>query len=237
MKQIYHVYNRGVEKRNIFFDENDYCRFAHDLFEFNDVKNSKYTYRSFKKNQIEDDNQLGGVGNPHIEEGEGKRELLVNIIAFCLMPNHFHLLLMPMKDDGITLFMKKIGGGYANYFNDKYNRSGVLFQGRYKKVLVENSNHFEYLGFYIHCNPLDLRFPEWRKGKVENGREAFSYLENYKWSSFPSYLGHNNYQSVTQRELLQHSDGPLGYREYFQNWLNNFNDYRDLINSKNLNLE
>lgn len=104
-------------------------------------------------------------------------------------------------------------------------------------MLVEKPEHFEYLGFYIHCNPLDLKFPEWRVGVIEDSKEAFDYLKNYKWSSFPSYLGRNNYQSVTQRELLQHRDGPLGYREYFQNWLDDFSNYRDLITSKSLNLE
>jgi len=233
MEQIYHVYNRGVDKRNVFLNDEDYYRFIHDLFEFNDVSLASSNFgRSV--------NQLMGVQHPSIGE-EGKlrkrRDFLVNIIAFCLMPNHYHLLLRPVKDNGMILFMKKLGGGYTNYFNEKCKRSGVLFQGRYKKVLVENPNHFEYLGFYIHCNSLDLKYPEWRDGKISDAEEAMEYLKNYKWSSLPDYLGENKFTSVTQRELLQHQEGPLGYRSQLQKWLGDLERNKKFLIDKTLTLE
>ena len=239
MEQIYHVYNRGVDRRNVFLNDEDYYRFIHDLFEFNDVLSTDNNFgRIF--------NQLRDVQHPSIEKhpliGEERklrkrRDFLVEIIAFCLMPNHYHLLLRPVKDNGIILFMKKMGGGYTNYFNEKYKRSGALFQGRYKKVLVENPNHFEYLGFYTHCNSLDLKYPEWRDGKISNAKEAMEYLENYRWSSLPDYLGKKNFPSVTQRELLQHQEGPLGYKNQLQEWLSDLERNKKFLIDKTLTLE
>lgn len=102
------------------------------------------------------------------------------------MPNHYHLLLRPKFDDSLTKFMKKLNIGYAKYFNEKYKRSGALFEGRYKSVLVVDKSHFIHLPYYIHLNPLDLKFPEWRNREIKNYKEAMKFLENYRWSSFPA---------------------------------------------------
>src|SRR3990167_8816326 len=109
---FYHIYNRGVEKRKIFLNNDDHFRFIHDLFEFNDeayAQNIYYKLPSMKLYEVE----------PH---KVSKRKLLVEIIAFCLMPNHFHLFLRQNADNGIARFMQKLGTGYAMYFNQKYNR-------------------------------------------------------------------------------------------------------------------
>lgn len=117
-------------------------------------------------------------------DGKEHRELLVNIHAFCLMPNHYHLLLTERIDGGISKFMKKVNMGYAKYFNQKYERKGALFEGRYKSILVKNDAHFIYLPYYIHLNPLDLIMPGWRKNKIYDYKKAIQFLENYRWSSF-----------------------------------------------------
>src|SRR3989344_6026710 len=113
---FYHIYNRGVEKRKIFLDKDDHFRFIHDLFEFND---EAYALNIYYK--------LPSLTSYEVQPRKmSKRKLLVEIIAFCLMPNHFHLLLRQNADSGIVRFMQKLGTGYTMYFNQKYQRVGGL---------------------------------------------------------------------------------------------------------------
>lgn len=183
--EIYHVYNRGVEKRNIFLDDDDYFRFIHYLFHLND-KNSQGNL---------DREIMREIGTPSSKK---EREPLVEILAFALMPNHFHLILKQKEDGGIVKFMQKIGVGYAMSFNKKNKRVGPLFQGRFKAVLVEKDAHFMYLPHYIHLNPLDLL----NKGVPISLIEKMKFLKEYRWSSFPDYIGIKNFPSVTRRDFL-----------------------------------
>lgn len=212
---IYHVLSRGVDKRQIFMDDKDRYRFIHDLFEFNDQNPSNTASHHFYK-------QYGDLRSRHIgRQTERKpRKLLVDILAFCLMPNHYHLLIAPKVEDGMVRFMRKMNIGYAKYFNEKYERSGALFEGRYKSVLVANQAHFIHLPYYIHLNPLDMAAPEWRERKINNFNKALDFLNKYKWSSHLDYLGKNNFPSVTQREfLLEVFDGQKGYEKSLKSWL------------------
>mgnify|MGYP001597938512 CR=1 FL=1 len=207
--EIYHIYNRGVEKRNIFMENADYFRFIHDLYEFNNEERVFNLGYHFKPKSI-------ATGLQYIKP----RKLLVEILAFALMPNHYHLLIRPKTDTATAEFMKKINGGYAHYFNKKHQRTGVLFQGKFKAVLLESNSHLMHMPFYIHCNPLDLVMPEWREGKLPNTKDALHFLENYRWSSFPDYIGKKNFPSVTSREfLLEMADGEQNYKKNFTKWL------------------
>ena len=224
--EIFHVLNRGVDKRKIFLDDRDYLRFIHDLFEFNDVNPALNIGRYLNGSQLND------LRNQSISRTP--RKLIVEILAFCLMPNHFHLLLRQRMEGGITKFMRKLGIGYANYFNQKYERTGTLFQGRYKAVLVNREVHFIHLPYYIHFNPLDLIMPEWRMGKIKNYKKAVKFLESYRWSSHLDYIGKKNFPSVTQREfLLKIFGGVENYRKVVKNWLKEI----DLVEIKRLTLE
>ena len=118
------------------------------------------------------------------------------------MPNHYHLLLSPAIENGVSLFMKKLNMGYAKYFNEKYERSGALWQGKYKKKLIERDAHFLYIPYYIHLNALDLSMPQWREGKIQNITQALKKLREYRWSSHLDYLGEKNFPSITEREFL-----------------------------------
>jgi len=218
MSQIYHVLSRGVDKRKIFLDDKDRFRFVHDLFEFNDeapVSNSSY---HFYRNSIV-------TARRYIDDKERKpRKLLVDIHAFCLMPNHYHLLLSPRAEKNVSRFMKKLNMGYSRYFNEKNERVGTLFEGRFKSVLVENQAHFIHLPYYIHLNPLDLMMPEWRERKIGNYKKAINFLESYRWSSHLDYMGQKNFSSVTQREfLLDVFGGNRGYKKSITNWLKELN--------------
>lgn len=209
--ELYHVINRGIEKRNIFLQERDYFRFIHDLFEFNDKEWVNTTFYQFKRSYDLEGRKL---------EKRRKRKLLVDILAFCLMPNHYHLLLTPRIQNGISKFMQKLNAGYVKYFNLKYERKGTLFEGRYKAVHVKNEAHFIHLPYYIHFNPLDLRHPEWRQRKLYNLKKAIEYLGTYRWSSHMDYLGKRNFPSVTNRSfLLNYFGGEKKYKSTLYNWL------------------
>jgi putative transposase len=211
--EIYHVYNRGVEKRSIFQDDTDKFRFIHDLFEFNDQNSTLNLWYRF--NKFNNSNEV----EPHYIERQ-PRERLVDILAFCLMPNHYHLLLQQRVPNGIVQFMQKLGTGYTIYFNKKYNRVGSLFQGRFKATHVNKDAHFIHLPFYIHLNPLDLIIPDWREREIKNYKKAMQFLEAYRWSSFLDYIGKKNFPSVTQREFLLHFfNGPNAYKSRTIAWL------------------
>lgn len=212
MVKIVHTLNRGVDKRKIFLDKQDHFRFIHDLFEFNDSDWVNNTFYHFHKNN--------DIASRYIAIERKPRKLLVDILAFCLMPNHYHLLLQPRVPNAIPQFMKKLNMGYAKYFNGKYERSGALFEGRYKSVVVTSEAHFVHLPYYIHFNPLDLAYPEWRNRKISNYKDAIAHLESYRWSSHLDYLGKKNFPSVTNREFLsQFFGGAEGYRDAIYKWL------------------
>ena len=211
-EQIYHIYNRGVEKRDIFLEENDYFRFIHDLFEFNDRASAEKTY--YRK--------LCEVGPHKVRKSHEnhERKLLIEILAFCLLPNHFHLLVRQKVDNGISKFVQKLGTGYSMYFNQKHKRVGPLFQGKFKAILVDKENHFIHLPFYIHLNPLDLIAPEWRNREIEDYQKALKFLKSYRWSSYLDYIGEKNFPSVTQRDfLLNFFGGQQNYKAQMEQWL------------------
>ncbi len=212
--EFYHLLNRGVDKRNIFLDKQDYYRFIHDLFEFNDTVSSRHNLGYFS--------QSGDVRRHQIEKPE-PRELLVQLHAFCLMPNHYHLLVTPLVENGISLFMKKLNSGYAKYFNEKNDRTGALFQGKYKSVPVVTDAHFMHIPYYIHFNPLDIKMYEWRERGMKNSKKAEKYLEKYRWSSHLDYMGVKNFPSVTQRETLL--DFLEGEKEYAKSSVKMLKDF------------
>ncbi len=213
--KIYHVFNRGVEKREVFLDTQDYARFIHSLFEFNDKALTINTHRSFNPND-----PMFGVRLPTLEKEP--RKLLVEILIFTLMPNHFHLLLKQLVEGGISKFMQKIGTGYTNYFNKKYERVGSLFQGKFKAVDIIENAHFIHIPHYIHTNSLDIKDV---RSQTPNIEEQMKFLEDYKWSSFQDYIGKKNFPSVTQREfLLDFWGGSEKYKKETKEWLKDWKD-------------
>lgn len=208
--EIYHVYNRGVEKRNIFRERVDYIRFIHDLFEFNDTNPAP----EFSRRYTPKDSNVG-FRKSHIKPGEK----IVEILSFCLMDNHYHLLLRQIKDGGISSFMRKLGIGYVNAFNAKNERVGPLFQGRYKLKHVDREEYLRHLVCYIHLNPLKFlrKFNESRKMDLKRTWDA---LNSYRWSSHLDCLGEDNFGSVIEKKfILELFDGPAGYKEFVRDWM------------------
>lgn len=142
---FYHVYNQGVDKRDIFMDPLDSFRFSKALEFFNTTNPSKF-YELFKDEYGL--SQRTPLANK--ERNKGKR--LVSIVAFCLNPNHFHIVLKQEHPEGIARFMKKLSVGYTNYFNGRYNRSGSLFAGRYKSQGIEKDADLQYVSAYVNLN-------------------------------------------------------------------------------------
>lgn len=137
-QEIYHIYNRGSEKRIIFHDKRNYKRFITTL-KYYQLSGPKpklshfFKYQRFKPNQA---------------------QKLVEVLAYCLMPNHFHLLIKQLKEGGITEMLSKLSLSYTKYFNTKYDRVGPLFQGEFKAVYIENDEQLVHVSRYIHLNPI-----------------------------------------------------------------------------------
>jgi len=141
-EEYYHIYNRGVDKREVFLDDADYVRFLKDLRDFNDdlIREERLRRQNVAKSELNSESELSS----------DKR--LVEIIAYCLNPNHYHLILKQVSKKGIEKFMHKISTGYTNYFNKKYERSGALFQGRFKSVHIDSDEYLLYLSAYVNRN-------------------------------------------------------------------------------------
>jgi len=122
-----------------------------------------------------------------------ERDKLVRILAYCIMDNHFHLLVEEIREGGISQFMHKLGIGYAKFFNEKHKRVGHLFQGRFKNVLVDDDLYLQYLLVYINVlNPANFVTPNWKEEGIANIEEVLRYVKEYPWSSHRDYLGLRN---------------------------------------------
>ncbi|KKS63974.1 hypothetical protein A3A14_00285 [Candidatus Daviesbacteria bacterium RIFCSPLOWO2_01_FULL_43_38] len=156
--EYYHVFNRGVNKLPIFNGVADYRRF---------IKTLKYY-------QVEGPKPRLSLFMPMTTKLDWDKKI-VEVICYCLMPNHFHLLLKQVKDGGITEFVGNLSNSYTRYYNTRHRRVGPILQGEFKSVLVESNEQLLHLSRYIHLNPLVSGFTK--------------DLDSYQWSSYPEYLG------------------------------------------------
>lgn len=213
--EIYHIVNRDVEGRNLFQQISDYFRFIYCLYELND-KNLVRMEKRIKQRKKRKKER--GSTPPHSRS----REPLVEIIAFCLMPNHYHLTVRQLVDGGISLFMKKLGDSYVGYFNIKHDRKGrgSIFQGRFKAVHVKTNDQLINLICYIFTNPVELLEKTWKEIGVKNPEQAINYLESYQWSSYLDCIGKPNFPSVTQRDFLTKVFGsPENIKKFVKGWI------------------
>lgn len=172
----YHVYNRGAGKGNIFKEDQDYKTFLHFL-----------------------EKRL----NPRYDSSFDQR---IKLLAYCLMPNHFHLFIFQTDKKDIEKFMRSLCTSYSMYFNKKYDRSGTLFQGRYKAVLIESEPFFLHLSRYIHLNPAKLG-ENWRK---------------YPYSSYQNYLGTREHNWIDPKPVLNFFKSTKGNKHF---------SYKDFVES------
>src|SRR3989339_318744 len=172
-EEYYHIYNRGNSKQKIFHDKEDHYRFISLLY----ACNSENNFRIYALNKIE---------SPY----DFKRDLeLVSIGAYCLMPNHFHILITQTEKGDISKFMQKLSTAYVMYYNKKYKRTGSLFEGKFKAEHLVSDNYLKYIFSYIHLNSVKLIDKDWKERGIRNKKEALDYLAQYQYSSYVDYMG------------------------------------------------
>ena len=207
--EYYHIYNRGNSKQKIFLNGKDYDRFLKLIFLCNSSQNINFR----------------DLFETHKDVFTFDRgDTLVDIGAYCLMPNHFHLLVREKADGNISLFMQKLSTAYVMYFNKKHDRSGSLFEGKFKSQHASSDKHLRYLFSYIHLNPVKLVDSKWRYIGVGDKNKAYDFCKRYPYSSiiafteegsnvilnisvFPKYfVNSKEYRS----EVFEWLDFPLG---------------------------
>jgi len=202
--EYYHIYNRGVEKRNVFVEKNDYLRFMRMLFLANGEK--PVTFRLVQGPSLNDVD----VGNK-----------IVAIGAYVLMPNHFHIFARETKESGITSFMKKLTTAHAMYFNKKYERIGPLFQGRFKAQHVNSDEYLKYLFSYIHLNPIKIIESSWKETGITNIKKAEAFLNNYRYSSYSDYAaGYRPEKKIlSPKEFPNYFENKHAFTSFHKEWL------------------
>lgn len=177
--EFYHAYTRGNDKRKIFLDEKDYTRFLVLLYTSNNVKTihlSNFT-------------GLGKISGLLKMFNQKRENTLVDIGAYCLMPNHIHLLLREKVEGGISLFTKKLFTGYSMYFNRRHQRTGKLFDSVFKAEHMDTDNYLKYIYTYIHLNPISLLEKKWKDKIIDDKIRAKNFLGKYIYSSYLDYIG------------------------------------------------
>lgn len=193
LEEFYHIYNRGNSKQKIFLDLKDYQRFVDLLYAVN--REEKFNFAD----------SLKGIS---VYEQDSKNPLIA-IGAYCLMPNHFHILLTPLAEKGVSKFMQKLSTAYVMYFNQKYKRTGALFEGKFKSQHAGDDRYLKYLFSYIHLNPVKLIQKNWKGQGIKNKNEVAKYLSEYKYSSFLDYI-----EVVRQQNKILN---PKPFPSYFPN--------------------
>ncbi|MBI2019394.1 transposase [Candidatus Daviesbacteria bacterium] len=174
--EIYHVFNRGIDRRTIFTDKKEYERFQ-KLIKFYRHKDIPIRFSKINQQPVE--------FREKILEKLYSSERALDILSYCIMPNHFHFLLKQTSDKGVSVFISNIVNAYTKYFNTKHERTGPLFEGVFKAVHIETDEQLVHVSRYIHLNPVSSSI-------IPTGE-----LEDYEWSSYPEYL------SLTEEEIAQ----------------------------------
>ena len=201
--EYYHVYSRGVEKRKIFLDDSDYKRFVALLYTANsDTPIHLSNYQ--------------GKALPDIPRGE----FVTALGAWCLMSNHFHLLMKETHPNGISTFMQKLLTGYSMYFNKKYQRTGSLFERKFSAKHLDSDQYLKYQYAYIHLNPIGIIDKGWKNKHLTNKKAAKNFIEVYRYSSYPDFLGKSREESV----ILERASFPT-YFEFMHDFTSMINEW------------
>ncbi|HBC72735.1 hypothetical protein A2379_04260 [Candidatus Amesbacteria bacterium RIFOXYB1_FULL_47_13] len=209
--EVYHVFNRGITNQLTFLDTRDYDHLLETCVYYQKLA-SPVRFSYFIR--------LSKSLKQEILQRRDKGVSGIEIIAFCLMPNHFHLLVKQLTDQGITDFLRKVTNSYTRYFNTHRRRNGPLFQGRFKAVKIDNGQQLLHVSRYIHLNPYSA-------GIVNK----FSDLENYPYSSFKQFTHEYYNQTCNPKIILELFSDRQAYRQFV---LNNADYQRELHHIKHL---
>lgn len=207
---FYHLYNRGTEKRDVFTSSVDYERFMTLLY----FANSSEPVRL--------DSARRGPTLTKSLLGSARSDSLTDICAYCLMPNHFHLLVHERTTPGISRFMQRLLTAYTMYFNTHYERTGVLFQGKFKARDANEDRYLKYLIAYIHLNPISLIEPKWKEVGVQDPSRCIRFLSSYPYSSYQDYCGIDRIENklITKTVLPDYFESSKSFKETMTEWLN-----------------
>lgn len=182
--EYYHIFNRGSFRQNIFLEKADWQRFLFSTLYFQADEPFTHIPRVTSGFSLETGFPVSDAVTTRILANRS-----VELVAFCLMSNHYHLLVREVEEGGIASYMQRIGNGYTKYFNSKHERSGHVFQGAYKAVHVKDDRQLLYLSAYIHRNPRDI--PDWK------GREF-----EYPWSSLQDFTTANRWGGLIVPDII-----------------------------------
>lgn len=213
--EIYHIVNRGVASMPIFINYRHYQR-ALETISYYQHKNSPLRYSYFSR-------QIQSAKTESILKRNEDKEYSVEIICYCLMPNHIHFLLKQLTDNGISEFMGKFSNSYTRYFNVKNKRIGPIFQGPFKSVRVETEQQLLHVSRYIHLNP-------YSSGIIKSIKE----IQQYPYSSLSEYLGKTNYSYCQKEIVLNYFKKPGSYLDFIYG---HAESQRELAKIKHLLLE
>ncbi|MEK7089107.1 MAG: transposase [Patescibacteria group bacterium] len=211
--EYYHIYNRGIDKKVIFQTERDHQRFVALLY----ISNTK---ESFRLDNII--NQQKKRLNEVFQIDRG--DTLVDIGAWCLMPNHFHILIREKTEGGISKFMLKLSTAYSMYFNIKRKRTGALLCRPFKSILIKNDNYLRHLFGYIHLNPIDLKFKDWKekiKRDKKETNEMKIFLNSYKYSSYLDYFREERIENkiLSTKKFPEYFLGVHEFMDFIEDYL------------------
>lgn len=213
---------RGVDGREIFMDDEDRWNGIFGLYEFNTTEQISIRRQREKRAKFKQklkSRQVPSFAGLSLEQVDN-RIRLVDVLAFVFMPNHLHLLLRQLMPAGISNFLKKFGTGRAMHFNAKYERKGTLFQGRFNASHIDGDEYLKTVFVYIHTNPASLIEPGWKEKGIVNMEKVKKFLEEYRWSSYPDYLGKKNFPSITERDFITKSfGGPAEIKNFVDAWI------------------
>ena len=223
--EYYHIYNRGTDKRIIFTNKKDYERFVALLYLCNNK--TSVDVSAF----IRGGRSLSELLNVEV------KETLVDIGAYCLMPNHFHLFIREKQENGISLFMKKLLTAYSMYFNKKHQRTGGLFEGPFLATHVDNDQYLKYLFSYIHLNPVKIIDPKWKENGITNRVEAKKHLLTYVYSSYFDYININRKEGkiLNKPAFPEYFANSQEFEQCINEWLSFKEDFVEkFVKSKSL---
>ena len=203
--EFYHVYNRGVEKRVIFNTQPDKHRFSKLLYLCNGSEPFKFD--QFKKGE---------------EYFFDRGEPIVDVCGYCLMNNHFHLLLREIKEGGISAFMHRLGLAYSSYFNKLNERKGVLFENNFSARHASDDNYLQYLIAYIHLNPVKMIEAKWKEEGVKDLCKVKDFIGHYRFSSYLDFLDKDRIEKriLNLGALPEYFVGKKEFTDYLNDWLN-----------------
>lgn len=186
LKTPFHIYNRGTEKRAIFTDYDEYCRFVFLMWV---CRVGSPAINLSRQNIINAAQAILSGEEPNANLYTKEHFPLVAFIAWNILPNHFHFILTSITDGGIAKYMSKLGNAYTKYFNARHERSGRLFQGSYQSIEVKKIEYLFTLIGYINLNHVEILEPLWKEGEIKDEVKAANFANTYQWSAHQDYLG------------------------------------------------